>query len=763
MYPPFTAVILSRPMNFQWKVLTDMLLPRPLRWLTGLTITVLILLTAGYLYLANTIRQKLAIADHLPIVAATPPGALIANIPPWRGPQPGTVERPQDTFPFPIPWGTNGPVEPLFAGPLQYPFLCQSVDSGLGQSLVDNQAGYGVPVLTTHPDGSLSEPVIGYSQNCSLPTRLHYFAHTGTGDDGKSLFERSDEQLPTNPTDNNRLLVRVETGTINRFIYVLLMPTTTSDQRDQPDLSRWNGKAVYHFKGAVGIGFQQGEARLLRLLRDMQPALEQGYAVMYSTGTETDYLYNITLQEDTALRVKAQFSARYGKPAYTVGFGDSGGGLQQYLLAQNHPGLIDGGVAIIAYPDMITQVTYGLDCELLEYYFDRLAPDPEFWRDPEHRSRVEGLGYNATAAPATLDYLTDLVSILNGRRPPQRDGATECNRNWRGISANANNPRFNSHFARYSEQVNRDNFWTHWQDNRHAYGTDRYGRALVPTGNTGVQYGLQAWRDGRISTEQFMDINRQIGGWKAQEDMQPEHFWLASQDEGIGGLLRFSPWGEHNMTHNGERVSLAARTPGSVAAARGAWRSGQVFRGEINIPLIDVRPYLDRTPNMHHSWASIASRARILQQQGENRWQSIWVSAPDYKPQWDAFAAMTRWLDARQTGELAEDVIPDWASDRCLDSQGNVIAAGTDVWNGAWNQQADGTCTQTYPLFSGSRQVAGDDARALSLTCPLISVDNAIAAGFYQPLNISPQQRQQLQQIFPTGVCDYRNSGTTQP
>lgn len=494
---------------------------------------------------------------------------------------------------------------------------------------------------------------------------------------------------------------------------------------------------------------------MIRLLRDMRTALEQGYAVLYSTGTETDYHYNAWVQEDTALRVKRQFESRYGTPQYTVGFGDSGGGLQQYLMAQNHPGLIDGGVAIIAYPDMITQTSYGLDCELLEYYFDRLAPDREFWRNPTHRSWIEGLSPAPDARPNELDYLTMVVSVLSGHWPPAKDGATECSHSWRGISANANNPKFNSHANRYSTEVNAANFWSHWQDNRDFYGTDSDGRGLVPTGNLGVQYGLAAWRDGRISAAQFLDINRKVGGWKPTSQMQQEHFWLASGDDSISGFLNFSPWGEHNMTHNGNAMKVAPRSPGNPDAAAGAWASGQVFRGHINIPIIDVRPYLDAAPNMHHSWSAVSSRARIIDQQGSNPWQTIWMSDAAYEARWDAFAALTRWLDQRQQGK-ALNAPPEWASDRCIGSDGAVLAKGENVWNGLWNSMADGACTQHMPFFMSSRQVAGDDARASSLICPLISVDAAVAAGFYQPLDVSPYLNQ-LREIFPEGVCDYRS------
>jgi hypothetical protein len=57
----------------------------------------------------------------------------------------------------------------------------------------------------------------------------------------------------------------------------------------------------------------------------------------------------------------------YDVPLYTVGVGGSGGGIQQYIYAQNHPGLIDAAIPQYAYPDMVTQVVHVADCELLEH------------------------------------------------------------------------------------------------------------------------------------------------------------------------------------------------------------------------------------------------------------------------------------------------------------------------------------------------------------------------------------------------------------
>ena len=721
----------------------------------SVAIVLLIAITAALLFSARYglefyLRQQLNLSTALPKVEYVPPGSLVANIPPFNGPHPSLSLRPAGTFSFPIRWGESGPTDALFAGNKQYPFMCQTLDSELGNPLTDNQSGYGTPV-------SDNGNVIGYSQDCSLPTRLHYLGYK----DGR--FFRNDDNLTQASPE---LLVRAETGTINRFIYVLLMPTTAQDTRDAPDLSRWNGKAVYYFKGAIGIGYQQGKVSLSRLLKDMRPALEAGFAVLYSTGNETDNHYNITLQEDTALRVKQQFAARYREPEFTIGFGASGGGLQQYLLAQNHPatsndkGIIQGGVAIQAYPDMLTQTTYGLDCELLEYYFDHLAADKNAWQHAAARQRIEGLAINKELAPR-LNWLTTLASVLRFEIPASSTGATECNYSWRGSSQLVNNPTYNSHYPRYSDALNQLSIWSHWQDNRDVYGTDSRGLAFLPVSNVGVQYGLNAWKNGAISPAQFLDLNARIGSWKLPADMRAEHYWLIS---GNPSLRAFSPYGEHNMSHEGKPLWPAPRHGGNPQAARGAWLSGNIFNGKINIPLIDLRPYLDPKLDIHHSWAALSSRARILAaNEGRNDWQSIWISDPAFDARWPAFFAMDAWLSERSSS--AQPGIPDYARDRCFDAQGNIIAAGDGVWQSVLLAQSafktgpenitDGACTKAFPFHQGTRQIAGEDIRGDRIFCQRISVNDAIHSGLYGPLNVTPYKTQ-LEQVFPDGVCDYR-------
>jgi hypothetical protein len=117
--------------------------------------------------------------------------------------------------------------------------------------------------------------------------------------------------------------------------------------------------------------------------------LARGYAVAYSTGTKTGEHYNLELGGETAIMVKDRFVTEYGDPDYTIGVGGSGGGIQQYVYAQNHPGLIDAGVPQYSYPDMITQAIHIGDCELLERWIDMelLVGGQTKWASPTRSPR----------------------------------------------------------------------------------------------------------------------------------------------------------------------------------------------------------------------------------------------------------------------------------------------------------------------------------------------------------------------------------------
>ena len=108
------------------------------------------------------------------------------------------------------------------------------------------------------------------------------------------------------------------------------------------------------------------------------------------------------------------------------------------------------------------------------------------------------------------------------------------------------------------------------------------------------------------------------------------------------------------------------------------------------------------------------------------------------------------------------DARPENATDRCYTGAGELIASGESVWNGAWNGQENGKCMETYPIYSNPRLVAGDDYAGDIFKCHLQPVDEAIANGVYAPVDVT-NHRDELQRVFPTGVCDYSMGDVGRP
>ena len=264
---------------------------------------------------------------------------------------------------------------PIFSGPHQRPFVCQTIQAGLGEPLVDNQAGEGFRVL--NPDGSTA----GWSLDCSAETTVDYLYRT-TGGEFRSLPTDGSRpaDMATTTVDGREVdyVVRRERGTINRFIYSFAMLAPFGEgPSDEPDTSLWNERAIYTFDGGVGIGHRQGTPGGSALYHD---GLRQGYAIIHSSGTRASVHYNLVLGGETALMTKEEFVERYGVPRHTVGVGGSGGAIQQYVYGQNHPGLLDAGIPQYSYPDMVTQTIHVGDCELLEHYMDVTDGSNPKWR-----------------------------------------------------------------------------------------------------------------------------------------------------------------------------------------------------------------------------------------------------------------------------------------------------------------------------------------------------------------------------------------------
>jgi hypothetical protein len=611
----------------------------------------------------------------------------------------------------------NHPIEgPMFSGPHQRPFVCKTIQAGLGEPLVDNQEGDGFRVLA--PDGSIA----GFSRDCSAAMRVDWLYRRTSGG---NLVPLPPGPLPADVATTTTLdgrtvpfIVRRERGTINRFIYSLAM--LADPAAGDTDTSRWNRRLVYFFDGGVAIGRNQGTPGGSAVNPDL---LARGYAIAHSSGTRTSVHYNMVLGGETALMTKERFVERYGVPLYTVGIGGSGGAIQQYLYGQNHPGLLDGAIPTHSYPDMVTQTIHVGDCELLERYMDVTDAGNPKWANWEDREWLEGL--NSSAA-------------LN---------SSECVRGWRGLTPLAMNPLFGSAGAgteRMDPAVMAAVHWTHWEDVKNVYGVGPDGYARQTWDNVGVQYGLKALTDGNITPEEFLKLNATVGSWKDPGDMVQEGRPFLP----VGEL---DPWSVRNQ----QTGDPAPRRAGSIAAMKAAYRKGLYFDGDIDIPIIDWRPYLEEVLDMHNSHQSFASRQRMLDHDGRASNQVIWFSGLGGDKTLEAFQVMDEWILSGHR--------PDDAVDRCFTAAGVEIARGPHAWDGILNSRPEGPCTTAFPIHSTSRIVAGGPIRGGVYKCALQSVSRAIARGLYGSWTLTAKQRARLEQIFPTGVCDYTKDDVGRP
>ena len=663
---------------------------------------------------------------------------------------------------------------PIFSGPQQYPFVCTVTTELNKQPLVDTNGDTGFPVLDDQSNQ------IGLSRDCSIEPYVTFVYRT-TGEDWAPLPDDGTQpaDMATTELTDGRIvdfIVRQERGTINRFIYSFATLAEAGDEAWDASTTNWNGRLLFHFQGGVGIGHSQGGISNSRAL---QPdTLQKGYAVIYSTGTRTSPHYNLQVGGETALMVKEHFVKRFGVPDYTVAIGGSGGGIQQYVYSQNHPDLLDGGVPQYSYPDMVTQTIHIGDCELLEYYMDATDRDNTKWQTTANRSLLVGLNSNDQYP----DPFAGAKQMLGYSTAP---GMTECIPAWRGLTPLVMNPMFgraDNQELMQPDGVMDDVRWTHYDDLRNIYGVDENGEPRTLFDNVGVQYGLKAMVEGNITRAEFLKLNAQVGGWKQPSEMEQEGFpFLGTQEQVLAGQIRFDPWSSANMNLSpDDGVTVAPRTEGDIEAIQAAYNVGLVFDGQLNMPVIDWRHYLEEVLDMHNSHQSFSVRQRIINRMGDAGNQVIWFtdtrptnySDPD-EPEpreesnqtWMALEVLHDWIKNIQQNPAMSitENRPDGAVDACFNTDGSLIEEGENVWNGILDNGADGTCTEEFETYTTSRMVAGGPIEGSIFKCSLKTVATALGDGTYGEASFTEQEDTRLNEIFPDGVCDYSQPDQGRP
>src|SRR5262249_50820720 len=177
-------------------------------------------------------------------------------------------------------------------------------------------------------------------------------------------------------------VVRVETGVEDRGIYqVAVLSDPARGWVPWAAQSGWNHKVVWPF--GPGLGPPHVTGLPAPVLDDL--ALSRGFLVASSGLNVHGEDANENVSAEAMMMLKEHVTETYGQIRYTFGTGCSGGSIQQYSIAEEYPGLLDGILPNCSYPDLWTTFTEVQDCSLLVAYFATATG----WTDAQ-KAAVEG-------------------------------------------------------------------------------------------------------------------------------------------------------------------------------------------------------------------------------------------------------------------------------------------------------------------------------------------------------------------------------------
>lgn len=574
----------------------------------------------------------------------------------------------------------NHPIAgPVIYSPHQTPFVCETQASGLGAPL-DTDCSANTKVEYFYR--STAAPAAGAGQNNQGDLAAADNANGfGGGGAAANPFKPLDPNAPrpadiamTTTLDGKTVpyIVRREMGTINRAVYSIAFLHEPGTPLPSPWTTgaTWNGRLVYTFGGGVAAGYHQG--RTIGGLSGNRGNLEdgqlgdypvaKGYALAGASLNVFGTHANDVVSAETMMMVKEHFIEEFGVPRYTIGSGRSGGSMQQHMIGNNYPGLLDAIVPTASFADTMTFQMSILDCELLDH---AMTVSKQPWTT-DQKTAISGYSH--------WDYC-----INNKLR-------------YAGVSADINcDAATITQAMRFDPAKNPNGVRCTYQDALvNVFGRDpKTGFARRPFDNVGVQYGLAAFNAGRINFAQFLDVNRLAGG--------------------------------HDINGN----VVAERNVADPDALRMAYETGRINDGAHGlsmIPIIDMRPYTEGPGgNVHDTFDGVIAGARVIAASGgENRISRVYEpGASVTRAQDDNLDILDTWLAA-----VARDTAPGSQREKVL--RNKPAGLTDSCFTAKLDEIKDAAkCKALFPVFANPRIVAGGPATADVQKCELKPIDKA--------------------------------------
>ena len=577
---------------------------------------------------------------------------------------------------------------PIFGGPQPNPWRCSNAATALNAQC-DQPATYSFLYKSSDPTVDGLQP----------------YDPANPADDVATTTTQTGETVP--------FIVRREDGYQLRDRYTILaLFDPAAEWKPWSPQPQWNRKLLITHGGSCGVTFTDGNPPLDDYSGTIpsNPAIEQSYITALGKGfavasTALDNLghnCNVVTQAESLVMVKERLVEEYGELRYTLGTGCSGGSITQHHVANSYPGVYQGLIVTCSYPDVFTTAVQFAEYNLLRQYFEQ----PQKWATPWTPAQFADVEGHVTHANAVAADEAFFKAATNPANP-------ECN----GLppealyNAQSNPGGVRCGVTDYMINVFGPRDMGVWSPAEQAVGKGFGGLAVD---NVGVQYGLGALQQGLILPDQFVDLNRKIGGLSIDIVQQPE------------------------------------RTVGDPLALMRAYRTGAIntTTNLDQVPIIDGR---GPDPGIAHDAVHVLhTRLRFDAVHGNHDNHVIWEGPTaligDTLFALTALDTMDAWVEKIEADQgnrpLREKVIA------------NKLAESVDsCFNGSGVKLLDQLCPPgVVPKYSTPRIVAGDSVAAITNKCQLKALNRDDDYGL---IGLSDTQWATMQEIFPDGVCDF--------
>lgn len=506
-------------------------------------------------------------------------------------------------------------------------------------------------------------------------------------------------------------LLRLELGTINRSIYkILSFYDPAQPSAAWAPQKGWNGKVMWKMGAATSANrFESAPGT-----PSDANALSRGFMVVNSSHTQHSLNNNELLATETIMMVKEHIVETYGEIRYTISDGGSGGSMMQTVPASVMPGLLNGLITTISYPDAPSTWIETKDCGLLGNYYATAQGSP---LSPEKRAAING--------HLTAGYCTTWVNSFLPQFLP----------------TNADNCGFFGFFGfpasivyHPTERPNGVRCDTDGGPQEPQWGTfvdtDGNTKTKLPYDNVGVQYGLKALQEGVITPEEFVSLNEGVGSYSA------DRAWS-------GGST-------------GSPTIPAVRMVAQTDVLPTIYKSGSLADGKqlAKVAIIDVRAH-SNVPDIHMPWRSWSTRDRLDRANGHHDNQVIRLHFGSAGAATTlAFDTMDRWLAAVESDTS-------WAPPEKKIVNNKPADYGDACFNSATGPDVDFESPECLIKNTRSpRIVAGGPQAEHIFKCqlkPLYFGDPAYGGAIFDA-----SQQARLMAVFPDGVCDWTRRGVGQ-